>query len=133
VTSPEPTGHEPAPSTGIFTTTRKIAIGVAVASAGGVIAGVALGVSAKRKQDDAFDRCPDPTTPCLQAATAQSLIDSGRRRALEANIAFGVAAAAAIGAGVLWFTGAPDVESPRRVSVVPSVVGEAGIVVLGRF
>jgi hypothetical protein len=130
----EPSGHEPARSTGTFTTTRNIAIGVAGASAIGVVAGAALGVSAKRKQNDAFDRCPDPKTPCPRASEAQALIESGRRQALEANIALGIAAAAAVGAGILWFTGAPDGERPRRISVVPSVApGETGIAVMGRF
>lgn len=130
----EPPVHGPARSEGAFTTTRKIAIGVAGASVIGVVAGTVLGVSAKRKQNDAFKLCPDPGTPCRQAPEAQALIKSGRSQALEANIAFGIGAAAAIGAGVLWFVGAPEVEGPRRVSVVPSVVpGETGIVVMGRF
>jgi hypothetical protein len=114
--------------------TREIAIGVAGASVIGVVAGTVLGVSAKRKQNDAFKLCPDPNAPCAGAPEAQALIKSGRSQALEANIALGIGAAAAIGAGVLWFVGAPEVEGPRRVSVVPSVVpGETGIVVMGRF
>jgi hypothetical protein len=130
----EPPVHEPAQSKGAFTTTHKIAIGVAGASVISVVAGTVLGVSAKRKQNDAFKLCSDPKTPCPRAPEAQALIKSGRSQALEANIAFGIGAAAAIGAGVLWFVGAPDVEGPRRVSVVPSVVpGETGIVVMGKF
>lgn len=127
-------GHEPAQSTGTFTTTRKIAVGVAGASVIGIAAGVALLVSAHNKQDDAFDRCPDPETPCSQAAQAQALLAWGQRRVLEANIALGIGAAAAVGAGVLWFAGAPDGEASRRVSIVPRAApGEIGIVVLGRF
>jgi hypothetical protein len=130
----EPAGQPPAQPTSAFTTTRKIAIGAAGVSAIGIVAGVALGVSAKRKQNDAFDQCPDPLVPCARASEAQALIESGHRQALEANIALGIGAAAAIGAGVLWFAGAPGVEGPRRVSVAPSVVpGETGIVVMGRF
>jgi len=68
--------------------------------------------------------------PCEQAARANELLDSGRSRALGANIAFGLAA----GAGVLWFTGAPAEDGGRRVQVVPSVgPDQAGIVIAGRL
>ena len=49
-------------------------------------------------------------------------------KALIANIAFGVAGAAAIGAAVLWFTGAP--ESGADVAVVP---GPGSLTVVGKF
>ena len=75
-------------------------------------------------------RCPDPATQCLQADQSSALIKSSHGRALEANVAFGIGAAAAIGAGVLWFLGAPEEENARRVSVVP---GETGVVVMWRF
>ena len=79
-------------------------------------------------------RCPIPATPYPRADQSNALIKSSHSQALEANVAFGIGAAAAIGAGVLWFVGAPDEENPRRVSVVPSVVpGETGVVVMGRF
>jgi len=130
----EPADHDAARSKGMFTTRRKIAIGVVGASVIGVVAGAVLGASAKGKQNDAFKLCPEPATPCREADQSNALIKSSHSRALEANVAFGIGAAAAIGAGVLWFTGAPDAESPRRVSVVPSVVpGETGVVVMGRF
>jgi hypothetical protein len=62
------------------------------------------------------------------------LIDSGRRRALEANIAFGVAATAIVGAGVLWFTGGAEADSAKRVSLVPRLTHhEAGLAVRGSF
>jgi hypothetical protein len=129
-----PPGHEAVRSKGILTTRRKIAVGVVGASVIGVVAGAVLGASAKGKQNDAFKLCPEPATPCTQADQSNALIKASHSRALEANIAFGLGAAAAIGAGVLWFTGAPDVENPRRVSVIPSMVpGETGVVVMGRF
>lgn len=118
----------------VQSTRRKIALGVGGASVIGVIAGVVLGESAKGKQHDAFKLCPDPATPCSQADPSNALLESARSRALEANVAFGIGAAAAIGAAVLWFTGAPDAENPKRVSVVPSVgPGAAGVIVMGRF
>lgn len=118
---------------GMFTTKRKIAIGVAGAGAVSLIAGIFLGVSAKGKNNDAYALCPDPQTPCAGADQATKLTQSAHSLAIEADVAFGIAAAAAIGAGVLWFTGAPET-TPPRVSVVPAVTpGQAGIALVGRF
>jgi hypothetical protein len=118
----------------MFTTRRKVAVGLASATVVGVVVGVALGEASRAKQSDAYTLCPDPATPCSQGNNANALIQSSHSRALDANVAFGVAAVAAVGAGVLWFTGAPEAESPRRISVAPSVGrDEAGFVVTGRF
>jgi hypothetical protein len=98
---------------------RKLAVGVA---GGGVVAlavGGVLGVSSRSKQRDAEDLCPDVQLSCDEADRANDLVQSARSRAIGANVAFGVGAAAAIAAGVLWFTGAP--ESRRSVAVAPSV------------
>lgn len=130
----EPRDDQTPPSQGMFTARRKVALGVAAASVIGVAAGVLLGTTAKSKQDDAFKRCPDPAMPCAQADQSNALIQSSHSWALGANVAYGVAAAAAIGAGVLWFTGAPKPETSPRISVVPSVVpGQPGLVVQGSF
>jgi hypothetical protein len=100
----------------------------------GVVAGVVFGESATGKQRDAFKLCPDLATPCSHADQSNALLKAAHSRALAANVAFGIGVTAAIGAGVLWFTGAPDAEDPRRVSVVPSVgPGETGVIVMGRF
>ena len=126
-------GHVVVPSPR-FTLRRKIALGAAGVSAIGVVAGAVLGESAKARQHDAFALCPDPAMPCPHADQSQALIKAGQRRALEANVGFGIAAAAALGAGVLWLTGASGAEHPARVSVAPRVVpGAPGIVVLGTF
>jgi hypothetical protein len=130
----EPHDREAMPAQGIFTTRRKVAVGVAGLSVIGVVAGVVYGEASRTKLNEALLRCPDPATPCAQAAESNALIAASHTRSLEANIAFGVAAAAALGAAVLWFTGAPEAEPPRRISVVPSVAArEAGVIVLGRF
>jgi hypothetical protein len=121
-------------SQGTFTKRRKISIVVASGSVISVVAGVALGTTAKGKQNDAFERCPDLATPCTQADESNALLKSAHSRALEANVAFGIAAAAVIGAGVLWFTGTPDAESSTRMSVVPNLsLGETSVVVMERF
>lgn len=126
--------HEATWSPGMFTTRRKIAVGVAGTGVIGVVIGAVLGESAKGKQHDAFKLCPDPATPCNQADESNALIKASHSRAFDANVAFGVAAAAAISAGVLWFTGAPGAENPRRVSVVALIgPGDAAFMVRGRF
>lgn len=115
-----------------LTTRRKIAIGVAGAGAVSLVTGIVLGTQAKSKQNAAFALCPEPQN-CADADGANALNDAGYRRALGANILFGVAAAAAAGAGVLWFTGASET-AQHRVAVVPSLApGETGVVVQGRF
>jgi len=117
----------------LFTMRRKIAIGVGGSGVIGVVAGSVLGTMAKAKQDDAFTLCPDPARPCKQADQANALIRSSHRQALEANVAFGVAATAVIGAAVLWFTGAPD-EGTTRVGVIPSLTsGELNVVFTRRY
>ncbi len=117
----------------IVTRRRAIGIGVAAAGAGAAVLGAVLGASAKGKQNDALALCPDGPA-CQRADAANALISTGHQRALEANIAFGVAAAAVIGAGALWFTGAPEAEPPSRVTVLPELApGWAGLVVAGRL
>jgi len=107
----------------MFTRKRKIAIGVAGAGAAAAIAGTVLGLTAKHRQDEAFGLCPDPATPCAGADRATSLLHSGHQLAIEADVAYGVAAGAAIGAGVLWFLGKPQIS--RHVAIVPTASGFA--------
>jgi len=117
---------------GRFTTRRKVAIGMAGVAVVGVAAGIVLGQSANSKKTTAYELCMDASTPCADAARADQLIKDGQSRALAANVSFGVAAAAAIGASVLWFTGRPD--DPRRgVSIAPTVGATTGAVVSGSF
>ncbi|NVB77056.1 MAG: hypothetical protein HOV81_01555 [Kofleriaceae bacterium] len=122
----EPVDH---PST--FTTKRKIALGVGGVAALGVVGGILFGKKAQRLEDDAYALCPDPATPCGNAAGAQGKLSSAQDKALFANVAFGVAGAAAIGAVVLWFTGAPDT-AETSVAIVPSTHGTT-FAVTGRF
>lgn len=119
-------------SPGMFTTKRKIALGLAGASVVGVIVGIALGASSKSNEDAAHKLCPSMS--CAQADQANALISSAKSRAVGADVAFAVAGAAAIGAGILWFTGAPHETASREVSVVPKLSpGEAGVVIVGSF
>jgi len=114
-----------------FTGRRKIALGVGAVSLVAVGAGIALGVQAKSLEDDAFMLCE--SSPCPDAAEANSLGDRAERRALYANISFGVAAIAAAGAAVLWFTGAAE-DHPSMTAVAPVVTPSfAGVDVAVRF
>lgn len=115
-----------------FTGRRKVALGVAGLGLVAVAGGVVLGMQAKGLEDDAFLLCPDPGTPCADAARANDLIDRGRSRALLANVSYGVAAGAAIGAAVLWLTGAPA-RPASRISITPRLGRRAGVDLQVRF
>jgi len=119
-----PTSQPEQPSQ--FTTQRKIAVGLAGGGVVGLAIGIVLGTQSKAQQADARALCPQPDA-CLEADQANALIESARGSAIGADIAFGVAGAAAIGAVVLWLTGAPTSDS---VAVVP---GPASLTVMGRF
>ena len=106
-------------SPGMFTTKRKIAVGIAGAGAIVLAVGVVLGTQANGFEDDAYALCPDPSAPCANADQANDLIERGRSRALTANIAYGVGAAAVAGGVVLWFLGAPTT-SESNVAVIPN-------------
>ncbi|HEY1815723.1 MAG TPA: hypothetical protein VGG74_25415 [Kofleriaceae bacterium] len=109
---PAMTSAAPAPpprEVSAWTTKRETAVvaaGVAVLAG---VGGVVLGELANGKKSDADGLCPQQV--CRSAAdlaTASNDLASARSRALDANIAFGVAGAAVIAAGVLWLTGAPE-------------------------
>lgn len=110
---------------GTFTKTRKLAVGLAGAGVVSLAAGIALGVTATGKKDDAFKLCPDANRPCGSAERANNLLSSSHTWATAANVGFGLALASGVAAGILWFTGAPRRETPARVSVVPSVTPDA--------
>jgi tetratricopeptide (TPR) repeat protein len=111
---------------------RKISVGMA---AGGVLAlttGTMLGISARSKRRDAYVLCSDPQIACDAADRANELIRSAQHRAIAADVAFGVGAAAVIAAGVLWFTGVP--QSYRRIVIAPAASPEqVAITASGRF
>lgn len=114
---------------GWLTGRRKIALGVGAAGLVAVGAGIVFGVRAKGFEDDSDALCP--MTACDQAAEANRLLERGQDNALYANIAYGVGAAAVVGAAVLWFTGAPsEGDTQVHALVEPNVLGAA---VSGRF
>lgn len=109
---------------------RKLALGAAGMSIAGGAAGVVLGLLARQNESEAFRTCPQSPCDAHLAATAE--IHSAHDEALAANVAYGVAATAAIAAAALWFTGATD--TAPRISVAPRISpSQSGLAVMGRF
>ena len=113
----------------MWTPRRKVALAVAGLGVAIGSAGVVLGVQSNRQKDVAYALCPSPSTPCRRAAEADAIFERGRLRALRADVAFGVAGAAAITAAVLWFTGAHE----SRVAITPRLDAVAGADLAVRF
>lgn len=106
----------PAPG---WTTRRRIAVGSAAAGVVAVAAGAALGLWARSDHNQVRDLCPmGPQLGCDRADQANALARSAHNLAIGADVAFGVAGAAAIAAGVLWFTGGRD--ASRGVAIAPT-------------
>lgn len=108
---------------------RKIALAVGGVGLVAVSAGIVLGVQSGQLDKDAYALCPSPAIPCSDAREANDLNVRARSRALQANVAYGVAGGAAITAAVLWLTGAPE----SRVAITPQLGAVAGLDVSVRF
>ncbi len=120
----------PAPRpTSPFTRQRVIALGIVGLGVGAGGIAVYFGLDAQSLRDDAVMTCPPAACTVDEAARAQSINDKARRHGLYANVAFGVAAAAVIAGGVLWFTGAPE----SQFAVAPTVGDVTGAAVVGTF
>jgi hypothetical protein len=100
-----------------------LAIAFASGSAVALAAGIVLGVQSKSRRDDAAGLCPDPMT-CDRASDANALASAGHTRALAADIAFAVGGAAAIAAGVVWYTGRPET---RSLAIMPTPTGVTAV------
>jgi len=107
---------------------RKVSIGVAGGALAIATTSVVLGVSSSGLRSEALARCPPNNCSAGDAAAAQSLEDRARGRALAADLGFGLAGAAAIGAVALWIWGAPASSAP--IEVAPTT---QGLVIGGRF
>jgi hypothetical protein len=100
-----------------------VAGGVAVAAGA---AGIVLGLQARQLDRETYGLCASPETECPNASAANGRNDQARTRALEANVAYGVAGAATIAAAVLWFTGRPQAVAVAPVPGAGATVGLAG-------
>jgi hypothetical protein len=120
----------PPPST--FTRRRKLALGLGGLGVAGLAAGALMTVQAYGFQSDAEDLCTKGV-PCEDQPAAQRLTDRAEARSRLSFIGYGLGAAALIGAGYLWFTGAPSDEE-NRASIAPQLApGYAGLDLIGRF
>jgi hypothetical protein len=115
----------------MLTTRRKLAIATGVAGLGAIAGGIALGLSVKRLEDEAFALCPDPGMPCADAPRASDALDRAHTRALLSNIAYVAGGGAVVGAAVLWLTGGAARGEPRIAVLLRP--GGSGITVQGRF
>ena len=114
--------EEPTGTPSMFTSKRKLALGVGAVGVVALAGGVVFGLQAKGFEDDAFALCPDPQVACPDGDRATELSSKSASRGLFANISYGVGAASLIGAGVLWFLGAP-VAADANVAVTPRANG----------
>ncbi len=120
------------PAPGMFTGKRKLALGLAGGGLLALVGGAVLGTQASGLEAEAFALCPDSGAACDDAATANDRLGRARSRALVADVAYGLGAAAIVGATVLWFTGAPP--RPTSVAVAPHIrPGYAGLAMQVRF
>jgi len=131
----QPTGGETPEGPGMFTSKRKIAVGVGAVGLLAVAGGAVFGLQAKSLQDESFTLCPDENAPCANELAAEAKSKDANSKALLANVAFGVGGVAIIGAAVLWFTGAPPAATDDdRVGVRPVLAPNySGIDVTVRF
>jgi hypothetical protein len=118
-----------APRPGRFTPRRRLAVAAGALGLAAVGTGVVLGRQARQLQANALTVCPSPSSPCSFARQANDFNQRGRSRARQANVAFGVAGGAAVAAGILWLTGAPE----SRVAVTPHLGAVAGLDLAVRF
>jgi hypothetical protein len=130
------------PARPLFTPMRYGALGAGGVAVVAVVAGAVFGSQSSSLDDDAERLCVDGSCSAMQAQQANDKREDARSKATLANISFGVGAAAAIGAGVLWFLGAPSDAMPSdedaeeeagEISINPHVGDYTGVVFGTRF
>lgn len=110
-----------------WSTTRGIAVGVAIAGAGALGAGIYFGSRANDLEDRSNAICP--LTIC-DDARGLALNDDAQDHAFRANVLFAAGGAAVAAATVMWLVGSPD----EKIVIVPAVGdSHAGASLAGRF
>jgi len=103
-----------------WTTTRKVALGAAIAGAGGLVAGTVFEVQTSNLRNQADALCP--SSPCANADQANALSDRANDRQTLATVSLGGGAVLLGGAIVLWFIGAPSpISDSGHSALVPRV------------
>lgn len=111
---------------GVWSTSRKVSVGLAVVGVGALGAGAYFGLHANDLRDQADERCP--SVMCGDAEGLR-LNKDAQTSADRANIAFVAGGAVVAAAAVLWFVGAPG-----ETMVAPTVSDRhAGIAMMGSF
>jgi hypothetical protein len=95
----------PPPARSMWSARRKIAVASAAVGAGALAAAIVRSLQARQLDRETYTLCTSPDMPCQNAAAADDRNAQARSHAFEANLAFGVAGAAAAVAAFLWFTG----------------------------
>jgi hypothetical protein len=130
------------PERPLFTPLRYGALGAGGVAVIAVVAGAVFGSQSSSLDKDAEDLCVEGSCTAQQAQAANDKREDARSKATLANISFGVGAAAAIGAGVLWYLGAPSdgvpsdedaEEEAGEISINPHVGDFTGVVLGTRF
>lgn len=122
---PGPGEPRPPERAGIWSPTRKVSAGFAIAGAGALGAGAYFGWRARSLEDRADRRCP--LVACGDAE-ALRLNAEARTAAARANVLYAAGGAAAVTAAVLWLAG-----KPRDLAIRPGAAGAAGVSLVGRF
>ncbi|HEX4449435.1 MAG TPA: hypothetical protein VH143_01140 [Kofleriaceae bacterium] len=129
VDAPAATPDRSAPPPATFSTQRYVSLGVGGAALAAVAIGIGLGLSANSLRDQAISTCPPSACTVANAADATATTASAHRRAIDADIAYGVGGAAAATAIALWLTGSPE-SAPR---IVPTTGAAVGLAFTGSF
>lgn len=113
-------------------TGRKIAIGTGALAVASLVGGGLFALRSQSKTSDAEQLCTDDFQCTPRGVT---LVDQARTAANLSYVSYGVGAAAAITATVLWFTSARTVEtSTKAARLVPALApGSVGLDLQGRF
>jgi hypothetical protein len=117
-----------APPPPTFSTQRYVALGVGGVAVAAAAVGIGLGLSANSLRDQAISTCPPSACTVANAADATATNATAHRRAIDADVAYGIGGAAAVAAVALWLTGSP--ESPR---IVPTTGATVGLALTGSF
>ncbi len=113
----------PPPARSIWTVRRKIAVGSAALGAAALAAAIVRSLQARQLDQETYTLCRAPEIPCPNATAADDRNAQARSHAFEANLAFGIAGAAAAAAAILWFTGGERVsaEVTPRAGTAPGL------------
>lgn len=127
-------GDDPSPmrEPSRWTASRKVALGLGVAGVIAVGAGSVLSLRAQGFEDDAAELCP--MVMCADAAAANDLARRSDENRRNATVLYGVGGAAAVGAAILWYVGAPTQSADRAMTATARLAPHSvGIDFMMRF